>query len=341
MNNRFPIQELKGLKEILTTPQKIIITTHHRPDGDAMGSSLALYNYLKLKGHETTVITPSESPEFLSWLPGNNVVIDYEKQEDTAKKAVDVASLIFCLDFNGLRRLEKLEPLVQSSKAIKVMIDHHLEPEKVFDFIFSYPDAASTCELIYQLIVALGDRKDINREIAECIYTGIMTDTNSFRYASMKSETHRIIADLMDAGAQNSKIHENVYDTAQENKLRMLGYSLKEKLQVLSEYHTAFISLSKAELEMFNNKTGDTEGFVNYALSIKGIKLAAFFSERDGMIKISFRSKGDFSVKDFSAKYFQGGGHKNASGGRSDASLDETIKKFLSLLPLYKNELQR
>ena len=341
MKNRFPIQDLKGLKEILTTPQKIIITTHHRPDGDAMGSTLALYNYLKLKGHETLVIIPSESPEFLSWLPGNKAVVDYEKNEVNAKKAVAGASLIFFLDFNSLSRLEKFELPVRSSKAIKVMIDHHLEPENVFDFIFSYPEAASTCELIYQLIVALDDKKDINRDIAECIYTGIMTDTNSFRYASMKSDTHRIIADLMDAGAQNSKIHENVYDTALENKLRMLGYSLKEKLQVVSEYHTAFISLSKTELEMFNNKTGDTEGFVNYALSIKGIKLAAFFSERDGMIKISFRSKGDFSVKDFSAKYFHGGGHKNASGGRSDASLDETIKKFLSLLPFYKNELQR
>ena len=228
---------------------------------------------------------------------------------------------------------------MRTSNSTKVLIDHHLEPENVFDFLFSYPDAASTCELIYHFIVALGDRKVINKEIAECIYTGIMTDTNSFRYASMKSDTHRIIADLMDAGAENYKIHENVYDTYLENRLRLLGYALKDKLQVLQEYNTAFIALSQAELELFNFKTGDTEGIVNYALSIKGIKLAAFFSERDGEIKISFRSKGDFSVKELAAKYFEGGGHKNASGGKSDSSLDMTVEKFLDILPHYRNQL--
>ncbi len=339
MSNRFPTIEIKELKDLLSTPQMIVITTHYRPDGDAMGSSLALYNYLKLKGHGVIVVTPSEYPEFLEWLPGNAFVINYENSEVAAKKAVAVATVIFCLDFNWMSRIEDMEQPVRESKAVKVLIDHHLEPEKAFDHAFSYPEACSTCELIYQFIDALGDRKFINKEIAECIYTGIMTDTNSFRYSSMKSDTHRIIADLIDAGAENYKIHENVYDTYLENRLRLIGYSLKEKLQVLYEYNTAYIALSQAELEMFNFKSGDTEGVVNYALSIKGIKLAAFFSEREGEIKISFRSKGDFSVKDLSGKYFSGGGHKNASGGKSDLSLNATVEKFVSILPHYKSQL--
>ena len=339
MNNRFPENELKGLRDLLSEPKTIVITTHHRPDGDAMGSSLGLYNYLKLKGHRVTVITPSEYPDFLIWLPGNSSVIDFEKKETDALKVLSSAEIIFCLDFNWISRVEKFAEPVRSSKAIKVLIDHHLEPEKAFDYSFSYPDASSTCELIYQFILALGDKNKITKEIAECIYTGIMTDTNSFRFSSMKSDTHRIIADLIDAGAENFRIHENVYDTYLENRLRLLGYSLKEKLQVLTEYNTAYIALSKAELEMFNFKTGDTEGLVNYALSIKGIKLAAFFSERNGEIKISFRSKDNFSVKELSGKYFQGGGHRNAAGGKSDVSLDETVRKFLSILPEYKSQL--
>ncbi len=339
MSNRFPAGEMSELKEFLSTPKKIVITTHYRPDGDAMGSSLGLSNYLKLKGHTVTVVTPSEYPDFLAWLPGNKFVIDFEKNTDEAKKVVAASDIIFCLDFNWLNRLEKFEESVRSSKAIKVLIDHHLEPESAFRYSFSYPEACSTCELIYQFIAALGDKQMINREIAECIYTGIMTDTNSFRFASMKSDTHRIIADLMDAGAENDRIHENVYDTYLESRLRLLGYALKEKLQVLHEFNTAYIALSQAELEGFNFKTGDTEGLVNYALSIKGIRLAAFFSEKNGLIKISFRSKGDFSVKELSGKYFEGGGHKNASGGKSDLSLDETVKKFLSILPEYKSRL--
>lgn len=339
MNNRFPPNEIQQLKDLLSSPQVIVITTHYRPDGDAMGSSLALFNYLKLKGHGVTVVTPSEYPEFLEWLPGNASVINYENSKSAALKAITDATVIFCLDFNWMNRIEDLEEPVRSSKAVKVLIDHHLEPEKAFDHSFSYPDACSTCELIYQFIVGLGDRLVIDKNIAECIYTGIMTDTNSFRYSTMKSDTHRIIADLIDAGAENAKIHENVYDTSLENRLRLLGYSLKDKLVVLNEFNTAYITLSEEELDRYQFKSGDTEGVVNYALSIKGIKLAAFFSEREGEIKISFRSKGDFSVKDFSSKHFSGGGHKNASGGKSDESMDATIKKFVNLLPEYKSKL--
>jgi phosphoesterase RecJ-like protein len=336
---RYPVKELQEIKVLLSTPQKIVITTHHRPDGDAMGSSLALFNYLKLKGHEAAVIVPSEYPEFLDWLPGTSLVKNGGANKAEAEKVIAAATVIFCLDFNWMSRIESLEKPVRSSTAVKVLIDHHLEPEKAFDHVFSYPEASSTCELIYQFIEALGDKSIINKPIAECIYTGIMTDTNSFRFSSMKSDTHRIIAGLMDAGAENYKIHENVYDTSLENRLRLLGYCLKEKLQVFYEYNTAFVAISQSELDMFNFKPGDTEGVVNYALSIKGIRLAAFFSERDSEVKISFRSKGDFSVKDLSSKYFSGGGHKNASGGMSKEPLDETVKKFLSILPHYKTQL--
>ncbi len=336
---QFPQAEVAAVKKLIESSKNIVITTHHRPDGDAMGSSLGLYNYLSLLGCNVNVITPSDYPDFLTWLPANNIVINFETASHTTKEIIDNADLIFCLDFNWLSRVEAMEGSLRTAKAKKVLIDHHLDPENVYDFVFSFTEACSTCELIYRFIDALGDVKMINKDIAECLYCGIMTDTNSFRYSSMKADVHRIIAELMESGAENFRIHERVYDTSTENRLRLLGFSLKEKLTVLPEFNTAYLALSQAELEMFNHKSGDTEGLVNYALSINGIKFAAFFSEKDGMIKISFRSKGNFSVKEFSGKYFSGGGHKNASGGRSDLSLPDTLKKFLDLLPAYKNEL--
>lgn len=339
MINRFPGAETQPLFQFLASSRKVVITTHHRPDGDAMGSSLGLYNYLKLKGHLVNVVTPSEYPDFLHWLPGHEEVINFEENKSLSEKLIRESEIIFCLDFNWLSRVEALEPILRNSEQIKVLIDHHLNPEPVFNYSFSYPAACSTSELIYQFIDAAGEKQMINKQIAECLYCGIMTDTNSFRYASMKADTHRIIANLMEAGAENFRIHEQVYDHSSENRLRLLGYSLKEKLVVLNDYNTAYIALSESELQMFNFKTGDTEGLVNYALSIEGIKMAAFFSERDGMIKISFRSKDEFSVQELSSKYFEGGGHRNASGGRSLLSLQETIQKFLDILPFYKAKL--
>ncbi len=339
MTERFPENEIKPVEELLSTGKKIVITTHHRPDGDAMGSSLALFNYLVLKGHSVSLLTPSDYPEFLHWLPGNNQVLNFEQDSGICERLVEKAEIIFSLDYNSLNRIEKMEGLIRSSKALKILIDHHLHPEQNFTHSFSYPAASSTSELVFQFIEALGDIKLINKPIAECLYCGIMTDTNSFRYASMRSDTHRIIALLMESGAENFRIHERVYDSSTENRLRLLGYALKEKLCVLNEYRTAYIGLSEAELDMFNFKTGDTEGLVNYALSIEGILLAAFFSEKEGSVKISFRSKGDFSVQELSSSHFSGGGHRNASGGRLNAPLDEAIKKFLDILPLYQKQL--
>lgn len=335
----FPTDEINRLKDVISKAGKIVITTHHRPDGDAMGSSLGLYNYFLKKGITATVVTPSDYPDFLNWLPGNTSVVSYDKNPEQAKNLLQSADLVFCLDFNWLARIEGLEQSVRTSASPKVLIDHHLDPEQVFDFMFSYSDACSTCELVYRFIVAMGDKTNINKEIAECLYCGIMTDTNSFRYSSMKADVHRIVADLMEAGAVNYLIHERIYDTSTENRLRLMGYSLKEKLVVLPEFNTAYISLSEAELSMFNFRSGDTEGLVNYALSIDGIKMAAFFSDRDGMIKISFRSKGDFSVKELSARFFGGGGHRNAAGGMSKESLHDAVKKFIEILPLYRSQL--
>ncbi len=333
--------DLEKIKDLLNTPKKIVITTHFKPDGDAMGSSLGLYNYLIQKQHAVTVVTPSDYPSFLNWLPGNDTVVSFFSKAEKAKQLIAEANLIFCLDFNELSRIEGLAPFVGESTAIKILIDHHLDPHEFAQFTYSDTYACATCELIFKFIDQLGDKKMINKPVAECLYTGIMTDTGSFKFACTVSETHRIIGELIDAGAENFKIHEAIYDTHTQDRLRLLGYSITEKLQVFEEYNTALISLSEQELNRFNHQTGDTEGIVNYALGIEGIRFAAMFIERKGLIKISFRSKGDFSVKEFSRDHFEGGGHKNASGGRSLLSLEDTVAKFVSLLPQYKNQLTK
>ena len=323
----------------MSRPQKIVITTHHRPDGDAMGSALGLYNYLVQKDHQVQVITPSDYPDFLKWLPGNDRVLNYEAHPDQSDRILEEAEMIFCLDFNHLNRIEKMEDAIKRSAARRVLIDHHLEPEKAFDFIFSYTSACSTCELVFQFIEALGDKLLITKPVAECIYTGIMTDTQSFRLPTVTPVVHEIVAQLIRSGAENYRIYENVYESSTEDRLRLLGYCLKDKLTLLPEFRTAYIALSQAEMDAYHFQPGDTEGVVNYALSVKGTIMAGFFSERDGLVKISFRSKSDFSVRDFAYEHFDGGGHRNASGGKSRLPLDETVKRFLSLLPQYKNDL--
>lgn len=330
--------QMLRIREILKTPQQVIITTHHKPDGDAMGSSLALYHFLISQGHQVNIITPSDYPDFLYWMPGNETVINYEYNPGKSRQLTENATLIFCLDFNTASRMEKYSETVLRSQAFKILIDHHMDPESFCDVTFSYSDACSTCELIYYFITEL-DRNAITKPVAECLYTGIMTDTGSFRFASMTADSHMIIAALMRAGASNFTIHENVYDNFSLDRTRFLGHCIKERLTVLPEFRTAYIAVSKEELAAFNHRSGDTEGIVNYALGIKGIRFAAFFCERDNLIKISFRSKDDFSVNDIARKHFSGGGHHNAAGGRSNDSLENTIARFLSLLPGLKSEL--
>ncbi|CAN5670249.1 bifunctional oligoribonuclease/PAP phosphatase NrnA [soil metagenome] len=339
MDPRFQVKLIAPIKILFQEEKKIVITTHHRPDGDAIGSSLGLYNYLIQKKHQVNVVVPSNYPSFLKWMPNNDVVINYEADPEKGNKLISEADIIFCLDYNAMKRIDKMEMPVRNSKAIKILIDHHLHPENAFDHSYSFPDSCATSELIYEFIVALDDQSLLNKSIAECLYTGIMTDTASFRFAGMKAETHRTVAKLMEAGAVNYKIHELVYDTNTEDRIRLLGHCLKDKLVVLRELNTAYISLTEEELNHYQFESGDTEGIVNYALSINNIMLAAFFAPRDGVVRISFRSKDNFPANELSQKYFEGGGHRNAAGGRSELSLDETIKKFVGILPEYKSQL--
>lgn len=334
-------KEVKEVKALLNKPKNIVIVTHWSPDGDAMGSSLGLYNYLIQLKHKVSVITPNDYPSFLFWLPGNKKVTDFSKKAKPSKTAVAKADLIFCLDFNSLKRIDKLGDEVAKSKGIKFIIDHHLQPENFAKYMLHSVKACSTCELIFDFIQLMGHKKILNKDIANCLYTGIMTDTGSFRFPSTTAHTHRIIASLIEAGAENAEIHNRIYDGNSESKIKLLGYSLSEKLKVFKEYKTAYFSLTAQELERYDYQKGDTEGVVNYALSIEGIRFAAFFVERDGIIKISLRSQGSFDVNLFARKHFSGGGHANAAGGMSELSLEKTLKKFEALLPEYKTQLNR
>ena len=332
--------DIASLRELLAQPQKIVITTHHKPDGDAMGSSLGLYNYLIQQGHHVQVITPTDYPDFLAWMPGNGEVIIYTDHMAVAAEFVANAELIFCLDFNTLSRINELGELVRASSAVKVMIDHHLDPEDFDDYRHWDINACASAQLVYTFIVnELGNKAMINKYVATCLYTGIMTDSASFRLPNTTSDVHRIAADLIDAGAVNWHIHELVYSNSSESRLRFLGHCLSEKLEVLPEFNTAVISVNKEELEKYDVVTGDTEGVVNYALSITGIRLAAFIVERTDKVKLSLRSRGEFPANEICKKYFNGGGHRNAAGGTSTNSLNEVIEQFKLILPEYKKLL--
>ncbi len=332
--------DIASLTELLAQPQKIVITTHHKPDGDAMGSSLGLYNYLIQLGHHVKVITPTDYPDYLSWMPGNETVIIYTDNLAEAATLIAEAKIIFCIDFNALGRINDMGALVGKSEAFKILIDHHLEPEDFDDYRYWDIKACATAQLIYKFIAEeLGHKELINKEVATCLYTGIMTDSASFSLPNTTSEVHRITADLMDAGAVNWQINDLVYNNSSENRLRFLGICLSQRLEVLYEYNTAIIAVSKQDLEKYEITTGETEGIVNYALSIAGIRLAAFIVERANEVKLSVRSRGEIPANDICKKYFNGGGHRNASGGISTDSLEQVVNKFKSILPEYKTLL--
>lgn len=331
----------EDFKPVLKASKQIIITTHKNPDGDAIGSSLALHLFLQNMGLNSKVIVPNDYPEFLKWLPGQASILKFEDDKETCANYIKEADLIFALDYNAFHRTGDLEPFLENSSAKKVMIDHHQQPDDFAKFTFSNPEMSSTCEMIYHFISSLNELKLINKEIATCIYVGIMTDTGSFRYRSTTATTHHVIAGLINKGADNTKIHNSVFDANSFNRLQLLGTALTN-LKILPEYNAAYISLSQNELNEFDYKKGDTEGFVNYALSINKCVLAAIFieDEKNKIIKISLRSKGDFSVNELSRKHFEGGGHNNAAGGKSNDSLEKTIERFISILPEYKTALQ-
>jgi bifunctional oligoribonuclease and PAP phosphatase NrnA len=321
------------IKKILSTSKKVTILTHVNPDGDAIGASLAMFLYLKQKKHQVSVITPNDLPTFLKWMPESDNIIVNSNNTQAAFKLINEAELFICLDFNSLNRIEKLAEPFKNSNATKILIDHHIEPEDFANFILSYTNTSSTSEIVYDFIDAMGDVNLINKEIAACLYVGIATDTGSFSYACNYSHTYDIISKLMLTGIDAEHIHRLVYDTYSEDRMRLLGFCLSEKMKVISQYSTAFISLTKAELKRFNHQTGDTEGIVNFPLSIGNVKMAVLLIEKDDHVRLSFRSKGDFHVNSIAKKYFNGGGHKNAAGGNSPLSMEETINKFINLLP--------
>ncbi|WP_439152829.1 DHH family phosphoesterase [Winogradskyella sp.] len=335
--------QISDIKSLLSSPKSIVIVPHKNPDGDAMGSTLALYHYLKRYNHNATVIAPNDYPDFLKWLPGDDSVLKYDSQKEESDALLEQAEIIFTLDFNALHRAgEQLGNTIKANNCTKIMIDHHQEPDTYANYTYSDVTMSSTCEMVYNFIEMLDDTNKINASTATCLYVGIMTDTGSFRFPATTSRTHQIIGDLIDRGADNSQIHNKVYDTNSFSRLQLLGRAL-QNLKVIPELRTAYITLSQAELDKFNFKKGDTEGFVNYALSVKGIIFATIFIEnhQDDIIKISLRSKGTFSVNEFSRAHFNGGGHTNAAGGRSESDLQSTIDKFISILPNYKNELSQ
>ncbi len=332
--------QCEALRRLLGTPKRIAIIPHKNPDGDAIGSCLAMWHYLTRKGHSATVISPNNYPEFLKWLPGESQIIKFDVETERATGILKASDIVFTLDFNTLDRVGEMEPFMKTLKAPMVMIDHHPQPQSYATYMFSDTDYSSTCEMVYDLLVRLGDSDHIDQAVATSLYTGIVTDSGSFRFPSTSSHTHRVAADLLERGVENSKVHEQLYDTFSIDRLHLLGCALKN-LVVLKEYCTAYITLSKEELLGCNYQKGDTEGFVNYGLSLRGIQLAAIFIEnaQEPMIKISFRSKGDFSVNEMARSHFNGGGHANAAGGRSDMPLEETVAKFRMLLPTYQEKL--
>lgn len=333
--------DIATVKTLLSKPQKIVIVPHKNPDGDAVGSSLGLSHFLKSLGHKTTVVAPNDYPKFLKWLPGNAAVLNFERENSQSKKALSEATLIFTLDFNHLSRTGQMEAPLSASNAVFIMIDHHQQPDTYAKVTFSDTRMSSTCEMVYDFIDALGGTSKISPEIASCLYTGIMTDTGSFKYPSTTSKTHRIVANLMDSGASHTTIHQKVFDNNSPTRLHLLGTTLNN-LKILKDYATAYTTLSQRELDRYGYKKGDTEGFVNYGLTLEGVKFAVIFieNEEEGIIKISFRSVGDFSVNEFARKHFNGGGHTNAAGGRSEQSLQETTTRFENILTDYKTQLE-
>jgi phosphoesterase RecJ-like protein len=334
------MQSIEQFYPILNQRFKAVITAHQKPDGDAMGSSLALFHFLKALGHEVSVVSPTNWASFLDWMPGIDQVIDFESNKEKATKIVEQADYVFCLDFNILHRTKHLEPIIRESKAIKILIDHHQQPDiPSFGYGISDVKMSSTCEMIYDFIVQSGHSNLIDLDIAACLYTGLMTDTGSFRFPSTTASVHKIVAHLKELGLQHGIIHERIYDNSSEARLKFMGNAFLNRMQVFPELKTAVMAIPKTDIYKFELKTGDTEGLVNYLLSIEGIKMAAIVIDREEERKWSFRSKGNFDVNIFARSHFDGGGHANAAGGNSKKSLDETLNDFKTIIETYKSQL--
>ena len=327
-------EEILEIQSLLAIPKSIAIIAHRNPDGDALGSSLAMQVYLEEKGHVVKVVMPSESPQTFKYLPNFGRVTVFDLEHDKARSILDEAEIIFCLDFNGLDRVDKLGENIQFSKAKKILIDHHLDPEPFADYIFSDTSASSTCELVYKFIVDLGDKGRINQAIGNCVLTGLITDTGSFKYATTPY-TYQIASELKQLGVNDTEIQGYIFNSLKEKHLRLLGHCLANRMTIMPEYRTAYIYLNKQDYADFNIVRGDTEGIVNHMLMMENIDVAAFITEQPTIIKLSLRSKGDISVQKIAMKHFKGGGHKNASGGAVYAKLEDVIDRFRNVIPKY------
>jgi len=335
------MQTISELYPRLAEPRKVVITTHQKPDPDAMGSSLGLYHLLIQLGHTVQVISPTNWATFLDWMPGSELVIDFEKNVQKCEKIIFDADWIFCLDFNALNRAKRMADVLANAKAERILIDHHREPQvEVFAYGVSNVQKSSTSEMIFDFIKDSGHLDKINQPIMQCLYAGVMGDTGSFRFPSASATVHEMIAHFKRNGLEHTPIHENVYDNFLENRFRFIGHVLMNRMQIDYELNTALMWVTKQDLLRFEIKTGDTEGLVNYPLGIQGIKLSALVIDRDEKRKWSFRSKGDFDCNTFARRHFNGGGHFNAAGGESDESLDANLQLFKQVIPDYESQLQ-
>jgi phosphoesterase RecJ-like protein len=335
--------QISAIKQLLENTQNILITTHQNPDGDAIGSSMGLFHTLKNAGIKSRVVVPNTIPDSINWIENNGEIVIFEERDaEEMTKLFDDAGLIFCLDFNAPKRVgEKMQKPLEASPAVKILIDHHPQPETAaFDFLYSETSASSTAEMVYKFLQNLEFEKHINKAAAESLYTGIVTDTGSFSFSCNVPDVYLITADLIKRGVNAELLHRRIFDTFSEKRLRLMGFAFDQKLLVLDSFRTAIIWLTKKEMERFDHKPGDTEGIVNFPLSISTINVSILLTERDNLIRLSFRSKGDFAVNKLAREHFDGGGHHNAAGGNSELSMQETIEKIKAVLPLYQNELQ-
>jgi bifunctional oligoribonuclease and PAP phosphatase NrnA len=332
LRTRF-MKPIEQLFPLLKEPQKIVITTHQKPDADAMGSSLALRHFFSQFGHKVTVISPTNWAGWVDWMPGVKDVLDYEKNKQQANEVLDNADWLFCLDFNIFHRTKTMTEKLAQLSCTKILIDHHQEPDEAsFDYGISNTAKSSTCEMIYDFIVESGHSDKITEEISECLYAGVVGDTGSFRFSSAHEGVHKLVAELKSKGLNHGPVHDKLFDNFLENRLRFVGHVLLHRMEVFYEYNTVLIAIPKSDLLKYQIKTGDTEGLVNFPQSIQGIKLVALVIDRDEERKWSFRSKGDFDCNTFARKYFEGGGHFNASGGRSSDTLENTVQAFIKAI---------
>ncbi|MBN2639069.1 MAG: bifunctional oligoribonuclease/PAP phosphatase NrnA [Bacteroidales bacterium] len=336
MFDRTTVQEVKKL---LAEPQKIVLISHKNPDGDTIGAALGLKHYLQQLGHEVDALVPNEFPSFYNWMPGSEKLLIFDQNAKEVQKKLENASVVFCVDFNSLDRTGNMASYIAEATGVKLMIDHHLQPSEEFDHYFSVVNTSSTGELVYSFIEAIGHLEYLNLNIALSLYTAIMTDTGSFSYACNNGKTYQIVAHLIDLGVDPTLVHRLVYDTFTENRLRLLGHSISNKLLVLEDLHAAVIYLDKDDLKNFNYQVGDTEGIVNYPLSIENVNLSVLLTEKNSLIRMSFRSKGEFDCNILARNHFNGGGHKNAAGGSSTLSMENTLLNLKEVLTNYSNEL--